>query len=104
MDYDELREVGKIWILMAVFSTCFFASCGQSQTGPTESATPVAHTKPGSPDMESRSVSTHNEYSAGDSYSEELEGSGFGSSDFDDRGRIRENQAEKYPEDIPRPR
>ncbi len=104
MDYDELREVGKVWILMAVFSTCFFASCGQSQTGPQESVTPISHTKPASPDIASRSVNIHNDYDAGDSYSEELEGSGFGRSDYDDRKRNGGDQSEKYPEDIPRPR
>jgi len=104
MDYNELREVGKIWILMGVFSTCFFASCGQSQTAPPESVTQVTHTKPATPDFESRSVSTHNEYDTSDSYSEDLEGSGFGESDYDYRGRNGSTQSEKYPEDIPRPK
>ena len=100
MNYEELRGVGKIWVLMGVFSTCFFVGCGESQNNPPESVTPVTLTKPVPPEMEPRPVSLDGEYDSIDTYSEELEGSGYAESDFNEMDR---NEPGEYPEDIPPP-
>ncbi len=103
MNFEELREIGKIWILMGVFSTCFFASCGQSQTGPPETATPVTHTKPVSHEMEPANVIMDREIEIGEDYSEDLEGSGFSESDENDMNRFERDDSIEYTEDIPPP-
>lgn len=102
MNYEELRGVGKIWILMGVFSACFFVSCGQSQNNPPETVTPVTHTKPVSHDIEPRPVSLDSENDTGEIYSEDHEGSGYSESDFDDMERNEPTESE-YTEDIPPP-
>ena len=99
MDYNELREFGKIWILMGVFSTCFFASCGQNPASPPESATPVSHTKTVSPTVDPSPVDLEEDYESTEIYSEDHEGTGFGETDFDDL----EREIPEYTEDIPRP-
>jgi len=99
MDYNELREVGKIWILMGVFSTCFFASCGQNPTSPPKAATPVTHTKQGIHDLVPQPVTIDQEYETEDTYSEDLEGSGYSESDFGDF----DQDIPEFTEDIPRP-
>lgn len=40
MKHDEVISVGKHWLWMAVFSTCFFVSCGETNHQSTEPALP----------------------------------------------------------------
>ena len=99
MDYHELREVGKIWILMGVFSTCFFASCGQNPTSTPESATPVSHTKPVAHDITPQPVNFEGEYEPDEVYSEDYEGTGNDGLEADGL----EGEIPEYTEDIPKP-
>ena len=104
MNYEELREIGKVWILMGVFSTCFFASCGQNPTTPPESVTPVTHTPPEPQNREPIRTSIESSYQdtgVDSGYSEDLEGSGFGTKDHDERYRQYIEVSKDYPEDIP---
>ena len=104
MSYEDLREFGKIWILMGVFSTCFFASCGQSPTNSQESVTPVSHTQPVSREVEPTPVSMEREFEqnhAVSEYSEDLEGSGFSDPDYEDREQFGHDGEGGYREEMP---
>lgn len=41
MKPDEVISVGKHWLWMTIFSTCLFASCGETNRQPSEPTLPV---------------------------------------------------------------